>query len=355
MRENGFRAIGNLAQRLTAGAAKGRGGSIIRLRAEWSAIAGPELARKTRPEALLANRGRAGKVLRLRVAGASALEVQHMQGQLIERVNAYFGHRAIDDIRLVQGAIASVPPPRPVPQPDVETKARMEGRVANVKDPDLRAALARLGARVTLNRRGAVLGALGASLFAARDVRAQFAANSRAGALRIQPQDHILGKADAPLTMVEYGALTCPHCAHFHLEVLPAIKFKWLDSGQARFIYRHFPSDEIATKAAQLTECSGPENFYPAVETLFRTQDVWMRAADPVAAAVQALAGNGVTPEAAAACMLTDPPLNKVLADIVSGQALGVHGTPTLFINGEDFGNPANSDVLDVILRKMQR
>ena len=161
MRESGFRAIGNLAQRLTAGVAKERGGSIVRLRADWSAIAGPELARKTRPEALLANRGRAGKVLRLRVAGAAALEVQHMQGQLIERVNAYFGHRAIDDIRLVQGAIVSVPTPRPVPKPDAQTTARMEGRVADVKDPDLRAALARLGARVTLNRRGILLGRAG--------------------------------------------------------------------------------------------------------------------------------------------------------------------------------------------------
>ena len=83
--------------------------------------------------------------------------------------------------------------------------------------------------------------------------------------------------------------------------------------------------------------------------------DEWTRAADPTAAAVQALAGDGVTPQSAAACMMTDPPLNKVLNDIVSGQALDVRGTPTLFINGEDFGNPANSDVLDAILRKMQR
>lgn len=355
MRENGFRAIGNLAQRLTAGVAKERGGSIVRLRADWSAIAGPELARKTRPEALLANRGRAGKVLRLRIAGAAALEVQHMKSQLIERVNAYFGHRAIDDIRLVQGAIASAPPPRPLADPDAKTRAQLEGRVANVKDPDLRAALARLGARVTLNRRGVVLGALGAALLAADDVKAQFATNSRAGALRVQLEDHVLGKADAPLVMVEYGSLTCPHCAHFHLEVLPAIKFKWIDSGQARFVYRHFPSDEIATKAAQLTECGSPETFFPSVETLFRTQDEWTRATDPVAGAVQALAGNGVTPQSAAACMITDPPLNKVLSDIVSGQALGVRGTPTLFINGEDFGNPVDSEVLDGILRKMAR
>src|SRR5882724_2993882 len=108
MRENGFRAIGGLAQRLTSGIAKGRGASIARLRAEWTAIVGPDLARVTRPEALLSGRGArsgssgSGKLLRLRVPGASALEVQHRAGQLVERVNRYFGHKMIDDIRLVQ-------------------------------------------------------------------------------------------------------------------------------------------------------------------------------------------------------------------------------------------------------------
>ena len=123
MRENGFRAIGGLAQRLTSGIAKGRGASIARLRAEWTAIVGPDLARITRPEALLSGRGAraganaAGKALRLRVAGAAALEVQHKSGQLVERVNAYFGHKMIDDIRLVQGVIAARPAPKPTPAP----------------------------------------------------------------------------------------------------------------------------------------------------------------------------------------------------------------------------------------------
>src|SRR4029077_18623222 len=94
MRENGFRAIGGLAQRLTSGIAAhrgkgGRGASIARLRTEWTAIVGPDLARITQPEALLAGRGaRAGgkgpgKVLRLRVPGASALEIQHKTGQRV--------------------------------------------------------------------------------------------------------------------------------------------------------------------------------------------------------------------------------------------------------------------------------
>ena len=119
MRENGFRAVGGLAQRLTSGLAKGRSASIVRLRAEWTAVVGPDLARVCRPEALTSGRGArsgsgAGELLRLRVSGAAALEIQHKAGQVVERVNAYFGHKMIDDIRLVQGAIAA-PPSAPAP------------------------------------------------------------------------------------------------------------------------------------------------------------------------------------------------------------------------------------------------
>src|SRR5882757_3831886 len=128
MRENGFRAVGGLAQRLASGLAKGRGASIARLRAEWSAVVGPDLARVTRPEALTAGRGRSAKLLRLRVSGAAALEVQHKAGQVVERVNAYFGHKMIDDIRLVQGPIAATATAPPRPAPDARRVAEMTER-----------------------------------------------------------------------------------------------------------------------------------------------------------------------------------------------------------------------------------
>ena len=99
-----------------------------------------------------------GKALRLRVPGAAALEIQHKTGQLVERVNAYFGHRMIDDIRLVQGPIAAPGRAPAAPAPDPETVARVTERAAAVKDPELRAALTRLGARVATGRRARAAG-----------------------------------------------------------------------------------------------------------------------------------------------------------------------------------------------------
>jgi protein-disulfide isomerase len=366
MRENGFRAIGGLAQRLTSGIAKGRGASIARLRAEWTAIVGPELARITRPEALLSGRGAragvkgagangAGKALRLRVAGVAALEVQHMGGQLVERVNAYFGHKMIDDIRLVQGVIAVRPAPKPTPAPDPVLVTRVAERAASVQDPDLRAALTRLGARVASRRHvmlGATLSALGAA-FVARDLRAQELPREKL--LEAVPGDHILGKIDAPNTLIDYASFTCPHCANFYIAVMPTLRKEWIDTGKLRLIHRHFPSDMVATRASQLTECAPPDKFFVMVELLFRKQVDWLSVGDPEVEMVKVLADQGVTPEGAQACFANDRLLDKVLADVQSGQTLGVRFTPTLFINEENYANPGTADAISAILRQVGR
>lgn len=365
MRENGFRAIGGLAQRLTSGIAAnrtkgGKGASIARLRAEWSAVVGPDLARMTRPDALLAGRGArgthagvqgAGKVLRLRVSGGGALEVQHQTGQVVERVNAYFGHRMIDDIRLVQGAIPGVAVPPPTPKPDPQTVSQVAARAAAVKDPELRAALTRLGARVALKRRG-VLAALGA-LFVADDLRAQEL--SRAKLLDPLPGDHMLGKADAPNTLIGYFSFTCPHCATFYMATLPTLRREWIDSGRLRLIHRHFPSDIVATRAAQLTECAPPDRFFALTEALYRGHLEWLTGSDPEADMVKVLAPQGVTPASAEACYASDRALDKVVFDVQTGQALGVRSTPTLFINEENYFNPAGAEAITAILRQVGR
>jgi hypothetical protein len=355
MRENGFRAVGGLAQRLTSGLAKGRrssGGSVARLRAEWSAIVGADLARVTRPEALTASRGRSGKLLRLRVAGAAALEVQHKAAQVVERVNGYFGHKMIDDIRLVQGAIAAPPAAAPRAAPDARSVAAMAERAAGVKDPELRAALARLGAHVALGRRRTVLGVVAGS-FMVREVRAQ--EPSRAKLLGPLPGDHILGKPDAPNILIDYASFTCPFCAQFYIAVLPALRQEWIDTGKLQLIHRHFPMDVVATRASQLTECAGPDKFFERADRLFRSQVEWLSVGDPVVEMVKVLAADGLTQDAAQACFTDDRALDKVIGDVQSGQALGVRQTPTLFINDENYLNPGGADAIAAILRQVGR
>lgn len=356
MRENGFRAVGGLAQRLASGLAqrreKGRGVSVVRLRADWSAIVGPDLARVSRPEALVAGRGRAGKVLRLRVPGASALEVQHMTGQIVDRVNAYFGHRTVDDIRLVQGAIASRAAPPPVPAPDRQSLAAADERAARVEDPALRSALARLGARVAMGRRHILLGALGGMLLL-RDGQAQDLPRSQL--LAPLPGDHMMGRPDAPNVLIDYASFSCPYCAEFYIAVVPELRRDWIDSGKLVMIHRHFPLDVVATRASQLAECAGPDRFFEVAERLFRRQVEWLSDGDPMVEMVKVLEPLGVTDEKAQACFADDRVLDKVLADVQSGQALGVRSTPSIFINDENYSNPGGMAGIAAILRQVGR
>lgn len=143
----GFRAIGVAASRLAAPVVARRGGGIlVRLKAEWAAIVGRDWAGISWPAAL----GRDGG-LRLRVAtAAAALELQHRAPLVLERVNVYFGHRVATRLALVQGPLPLAParpgpPPRPLARSEIEA---IEARLEGVSDPELRAALARLGRAV---------------------------------------------------------------------------------------------------------------------------------------------------------------------------------------------------------------
>jgi protein-disulfide isomerase len=353
MRENGFRAIGGLAQRLTSNltgkGAKARS-SVTRLRVDWTAIVGPDLARVTQPDALLAGRS-AAKLLRLKVESAMALEIQHRGAQIVERVNAYFGHRMIDDIRLVQGSLAHKPLPPPLPKPDARTMQQIESRAADVKDPELRAALVRLGARVA-TRRGVMIGALGTTLGALAGPKALRAQEDADKLLGVLPTDHVMGSAGAPNVLIDYFSLTCPHCANFHAAVLPLLKASWIDNGKLRFIYRHYPSDSTATRASLLAECGGAR-FFETIDVLFKTQVEWMTAATPDDEVVKVMERAGL---AGQQCLTDGRLFDKVVGDVQSGQALGVKFTPTLFINEQKYGNPEGGILgIDAILRQVGR
>jgi len=155
-------------------------------------------------------------------------------------------------------------------------------------------------------------------------------------------QDRVLGKPDAPITIIEYASLTCSHCAHFANGVLPALKENWLDTGKAKLILRDFPLDEPALRAAMVARCIPPERFYPLVETFFETQDKWAVAKDWRAALERMTRLAGIGKKEFDGCVS-----NKALEDqvvqsrLTAAQQLGVNSTPTFFINGKKFeGEP---------------
>jgi hypothetical protein len=146
LRAVGFRAVGAAASKLaTPIIAKRGGGILVRLKAEWGVIIGPDWAAVTWPTAL----GRDG-ILKLRTASASALEVQHRAPLLIERINLFFGRQVITRLALVQGPLPLASPPAgPLIRALAPGEARaLDQRLVEIADPELRDALARLGRAV---------------------------------------------------------------------------------------------------------------------------------------------------------------------------------------------------------------
>src|SRR5438874_11777489 len=173
---------------------------------------------------------------------------------------------------------------------------------------------------------------------AAAQTPAKPSANA-ASLLAPTPQDRILGKPDAPITIVEYASLTCPHCAHFATDVLPKLKEKWIDSGKAKLVLRAFPLDEAALRAEMVARCAPPERYFPLVETLFATQDKWVVAKD-WQAALQHIAQLAGVPKTKFDTCIADKALEDQVAQsrLTAAQQLSVNSTPTFFINGTKYG-----------------
>jgi hypothetical protein len=146
------RAIGTTVEKLTRPIFGRRGFSEAAIITDWAAVIGAELARHTRPERIAFRpRTRAEGTLHLRVGhSALALELQHLEPQLIERINRYFGYRAVARVAMIQGPVAAgeEKPAATEPPLDPAADAALRARLSGVSDPGLRDALNRLGRRV---------------------------------------------------------------------------------------------------------------------------------------------------------------------------------------------------------------
>lgn len=158
----------------------------------------------------------------------------------------------------------------------------------------------------------------------------------RADATQPREGERVLGDPEASVTIVEYSSLTCPHCARFHSDIMPQVRQEWIETGRAKLVYRHFPLDSLALRAAMVADAmSSDRAFFAFIEVLFETQAQWSRAQDPLGALAQQAQLAGMGRQRFDAAVDDEAAMNAILERLAEArETFQVDSTPTFIVEG---------------------
>jgi protein-disulfide isomerase len=183
-----------------------------------------------------------------------------------------------------------------------------------------------------------------------------------------------MGNPGAKVKLVEYGSLTCVHCAAFAREGVAPLVARYVRTGKVSYEYRNFILNGLDVAATLVARCGGPSRFFPVSEKLYATRDQWMgrlsgltqaqkdqlnalpegarlgRLAETVGLTGLA-AQQGIAPTQSKRCLADPAALERLGKMAEAAGAQGVQGTPTFFLNGANIGTQTWA-TLEPILRE---
>jgi len=157
------------------------------------------------------------------------------------------------------------------------------------------------------------------------------------------PDDMVLGQDKAPVTLVEYASVGCPHCATFHNEVWPTIKEKYVATGKVRFVFREMitGNPQVAMGGFITARCADKKRYFDVVDQVFRDQNQLVLSLD-LKTELKAIAKKaGVTDKKFETCIASKDAVATIAARSDSNaQFGGVRSTPSFFVNGAKLDGP---------------
>src|SRR6185312_11797739 len=165
--------------------------------------------------------------------------------------------------------------------------------------------------------------------------------------------DMVMGDANAPVTIIEYASMTCPHCAHFQETTFPELKKRYIDTGKVRYIFREFPLDNLAAAAFMLARCASVDDkgrYFALIDNLFRQQRQWA-VEKPIPPLMAIAKQAGFTEQSFNACLANQQVLDGI--ESIRQRAVDkfkVQSTPTFFINGTSYPGALSIDEMAKVI-----
>lgn len=170
--------------------------------------------------------------------------------------------------------------------------------------------------------------------------------------------DMALGPANAPITIVEFASMTCPHCAAFNAAVFPKIKSEYIDTNKIRYVFREFPLDIKAAAGSMLARCIAKDDagkYFAVVDLLFRQQNDWV-VKNTTETLTRIGKQAGLTQQQVEDCLKDQALLDKIAADQkYASEMLKVDSTPTFFINGEKIKGETSFEEFDKKIKSLMK